>query len=93
MPCYTRVRVTIDDDALTRKAVANLGFRYETKNGCVQRKLIVGWREKGYVSAESAAAAIKQEAGVLKAMQKVRRLAPTAVIKRTGNTLSVQVEV
>ena len=36
---------------------------------------------------------VKQEAGVLRAIQETRRLNPRAVIKRKGNQLSVQVEV
>ena len=36
---------------------------------------------------------VVREAGVIKGMQEVRRLSPTAVIKRKGDKLTVQVEV
>lgn len=39
------------------------------------------------------AEAVKIEAGVLKAMAETRRLAPNAVIRRVGNTLTVNTRV
>lgn len=87
MPCYTRVRIIrIDDDLVTQKAVANLGFRYEEQqSGCrVGKRNVVGWREKGYATALEAAQAIKREAGVLRTIAETRRLQPDAIIRRKG---------
>jgi hypothetical protein len=75
MPCYTSVRVSLDDTALNRKARKNLGLAVEGSLDSYE------------------AQRVKQEVGVLKAIAETRRLSPTAVIKRKGNKLSVQVEV
>ena len=75
MPCYTMVRVEVDDTALNRKARKNLRLPID-----------------GTLSSYDAQR-VTREAGVLKAIAETRRLSPTAVIKRKGNKLSVQVEV
>lgn len=75
MPCYTLVRVSLDDTAINRKARKALGLPLEGDLSRYEAQRVV------------------QEAGVLRAIQETRRLAPSAVIKRKGNTLSVQVQV
>ena len=52
----------------------------------------LGLAEEGALS-EYNARRVTQEAGVLRAIAETRRLAPTAVIKRRGNQITVQVEV
>lgn len=100
MPCYTVVRVRLDDDAITRKARKNLG--YPQTGDLLPSKVAVEKARKNLklgayatdVQVHNAAArAVQDEAKLLTGIAKVRRLQPNAVIKRKGSKIIVTVSV
>lgn len=100
MPCYTVVRVRLDDDAITRKARKNLG--YPATGDLLPNKAAVDKARKAlklgsYASAvqvhNAAARAVQDEAKLLTGIAKVRKLQPNAVIKRKGSKVIVTVSV
>ena len=99
MACFTVVRVRLDDDAITRKARKALGYAPvgEVLPGSVALAKARLTYRMPYTTADevhnAAAAAVQREAKVLTAIAKVRRLQPTAIIKRKGDKLTVQVSV
>ena len=72
-PCYTQIRVTLDDNDVNRAARKALGLPLDGE------------------LAYSDAGRVKVEAGVIRTRSVLQRLAPTAVVKRTGNKLTVTV--
>jgi hypothetical protein len=100
MPCYTVVKVKLDDDQITRKARKALG--YPPKGDLLPDAAAVEkarkalglsrYADKRLVEAR-AAQAVQAEAKILTSIAKVRKLQPTAVIKRKGNKLTVKVSV
>jgi len=99
MPCYTVVRVKLDDDQITRKARKALGYPATgdlLPTAAAVAKARITYRIKyGTVNQviNAAARAVKTEAKMLTAIAKVKKLQPNALIKRKGAKLIVKVTV
>lgn len=100
MPCYTVVKVTLDDSRIIQKARKALGY---PKTGellpnraavnAARKALGLGSYATPTQVHNAAARAVQTEAKVLTSIEKVKRLQPTAIINRKGNKLTVKVQV
>ncbi len=99
MPCFTVVRVTLDDDAITRKARKALGYPatgdlLQTDAAVAKARIKYGIRYGNVNQVTNAAArAVVAESKMLTAIAKVRKLQPTAMVTRKGVKIIVRVTV
>jgi hypothetical protein len=69
-----------------------VGVEVEDNEHNRKARALLGLPEKGLLSAADAAR-VKKEAGIIKTQAIMRRLNPSAVIRRVGDKLTIQVNI